>query len=216
MTTETTQDPDGSGYAEHVTDSLRAEIARLREEIEDQALDVVHLLHATGTDTTADAVTVIRARTRELEELRAAYACTTVDQRRLPPILVLSRSKAEAYTPRDSAEVCISIRSRTTLARRLSPSFAAILHCEFDDVAPDTDRAQNITRDEARRLVAFALQHRRATRLVIHCDAGASRSVSVAAALQAGLAGFQRCVNQSTYWRVRDAIDEATEGARDA
>lgn len=181
------------------------------EESSHQREHIADVLRLTGADTLYDAGNVLREWKRELQGMRAAVA--EQGERRLPSIVVLSRSLAEAYTPRDSREVCISIRSRGVPARTLSRDFAAVLHIEFDDVHPDTEHAQNIKRHEAKLLVEWVVQHRAASRLVIHCDAGASRSVSVAAALQAGFARYERCVNQGTYWLVRDAVD-AMPGAR--
>lgn len=99
-------------------------------------------------------------------------------------ILVLSRERAEAYTP-DPGEVCISITSPGAKVATLHPGWADVLRLEFaDDCWCDAPtRRVGMTRDHARRAVTFFGRHLDAPRIVVHCEAGVSRSVSMADAL---------------------------------
>lgn len=99
-------------------------------------------------------------------------------------ILVLSRERAEAYVP-DPGEVCISITSPGDRPANLHPDWYGVLRLSFaDDCWSDAgDRGIGITPDDADRAVVFVARNIDAPRIVIHCTAGVSRSVSMADAL---------------------------------
>jgi len=104
---------------------------------------------------------------------------------------VFGQYSAERYQPASGREVCISITARNDPSfgvgrAKLSGMFLDVLHLQFDDVAvgsADHERATSITPDEARKVVEFVNKHRDASRLVIHCFAGMSRSRSMASAI---------------------------------
>jgi hypothetical protein len=99
-------------------------------------------------------------------------------------IIVLSRERAEAYTP-DPGEVCISITSPGAKPAALHEDWHAVLRLQFaDDCWSDSaSRHVGITVRDADRAVAFFARFLDAPRFVIHCEAGVSRSVSMADAL---------------------------------
>lgn len=99
-------------------------------------------------------------------------------------ILVFSRERAEAYTP-DPGEVCISITSPGAKPAALHPDWYAVLRLEFaDDCWADAGTRQvGITTQHADLAVAFFARHLDAPKVIIHCEAGVSRSVSMADAL---------------------------------
>lgn len=99
-------------------------------------------------------------------------------------IIVLSRERAEAYKP-DPGEVCISITSPGGKVAALQPGWADVLRLQFaDDCWSDAPtRGVGITPADADRAVAFFAKHLSAPRVVVHCEAGVSRSVSMADAL---------------------------------
>lgn len=98
-------------------------------------------------------------------------------------VTALPRLMAEALTPPAGA-VCISITNPAQSPARLAPSWAAVLRLGFHD----TDRIGGgftaMTRQQARAVIAFATEHRTSP-IFVHCEAGASRSVGVAAFLAA-------------------------------
>lgn len=98
-------------------------------------------------------------------------------------ILVLSRERAEAYKP-DPGEVCISISSPGGKVAALHPGWTDVLRLQFaDDCWSDNRSGYGITEAQADRAVVFFARWRSAPRIVIHCEAGVSRSVSMADAL---------------------------------
>ncbi len=113
-------------------------------------------------------------------------------------LVVLSQSAAEKYTPSSNDEVCISIIAYGnthdgvgSTAATLSPQFKDVLRMQFDDRPDDHlddvyfDAAVEMTPEQADQIASFVIKHRDASRIVIHCWAGASRSRSTAAAIAA-------------------------------
>lgn len=107
--------------------------------------------------------------------------------RPFPRLLTMGLTEVGAFVagPRD---VCISINSpRSGEEAKLSANFRAVLRLRFDDLGgfdePYPAGAVQLSSDDADRIVAFAEEHRGAARMVVHCAAGASRSVAVALAL---------------------------------
>ena len=104
-----------------------------------------------------------------------------------PELLTMSLDEVAAFIagPNDA---CISITERGDAS--LSGNFAGVLRVHFADIPwPEyAQHEQQITAAIADQIVAFALHHRNARRLVIHCAAGASRSVSTAMSLSVHLA----------------------------
>lgn len=108
-------------------------------------------------------------------------------------IRALSRREAEEYSPSQDYEVCISIRSPEGSKSDLSPGFEAVLRLQFDDVNQTYRRRFErleeplplvpIQPTQALQIVSFYRKHRDCGVLVVHCEAGVSRSVGVARAL---------------------------------
>lgn len=107
-----------------------------------------------------------------------------------PTLLTMSREECATHIagPRD---VCISIRSssRGDLPP-ISPNYRAVLRLQFDDWpwadAPEESATRGfiqINEAIADDVIRFVRANLDATRLVVHCDVGASRSVSLAMAL---------------------------------
>lgn len=109
-----------------------------------------------------------------------------------PRVLIMSRDEAEQFIggPND---VCISIRSVGASPANLCSSWRDVLRLYFDDVAgydQVPDGAIDLSGEDAARVVEFALKHRDAERLVVHCEAGISRSVAIGLALSTEFAGY--------------------------
>lgn len=98
------------------------------------------------------------------------------------------RDKACNWIP-GADDVIISISDPGTI-RDLRPGWNAILRVQFYDYPwpdwPEFERATLQTED-ADRIAEFAIKHRAAKRLVVHCDAGISRSPAVAMAISVTL-----------------------------
>jgi predicted protein tyrosine phosphatase len=111
-------------------------------------------------------------------------------------VRILSRVKAQLHAPREY-EACISIVSPGQRPAALSSRFRDILRLEFHDLAgferPDgsyPEGAVQLSDADADRIAAFALAHRDAGLLVVHCEAGISRSVAVGLAISTELSRY--------------------------
>ena len=116
---------------------------------------------------------------------------------RFPKLLTMGWRDAERYEPGPN-DVCISIHDSGDSPARVSSRFRAVLTLEFDDLRftndEEADRAYieqlieerhaiEFTDEMADQAVAFVREHMDADRLVVHCAAGISRSVSLAQGL---------------------------------
>ena len=98
-------------------------------------------------------------------------------------VCVLSREAAERYKPR-GAEICISISDPEAPPAQLSTTFLAVLRLGFNDIVEAEQPGDILFGGEhAVAIVEFVEQWPQAERLVIHCQAGASRSPGVALGL---------------------------------
>ena len=141
-----------------------------------------------------------------------------------PQLMVLSREAVEAYAPVPGQKtVCISIVDPTAPLANLQMGYAACLRFKFHDLDPrdvpegtmtDVGMVEFMNEDAARTIVEFAVEHADADVLVIHCEAGISRSRSVAEALFDAFG--RRAPNQYVYrlildvfraWRERSGYD---------
>jgi predicted protein tyrosine phosphatase len=110
-------------------------------------------------------------------------------------ILVYSRRALEAAQPHDVPHIIISITSvatdRATL--RLNEHTLGVLRLAFPDYDTPTlafPESELFSEPQARSIWELVLAHRSSTkRIVVHCEAGISRSSAVAAALRHVLGG---------------------------
>jgi predicted protein tyrosine phosphatase len=108
---------------------------------------------------------------------------------------VYSRSAIEACRPHEVAHVIVSITSGPSDVARLRPGPACrgVLRLVFADAEAPSEQfpeAQLFSSEQAAQIWAFIQEHRAAVeRIVVHCDAGKSRSPAVAAALSRVLTG---------------------------
>jgi len=101
----------------------------------------------------------------------------------MPEFLVLSREEAERYEP-GKREICISIADPDADPARLSSRFAAVLRLNFTDIIQLGDPSDVLfSEDHARAIREFIEAWPDATRIVVHCHAGVSRSPGVALGL---------------------------------
>jgi predicted protein tyrosine phosphatase len=100
-----------------------------------------------------------------------------------PEFVVLSRGEAEHYEPRGK-EICISISDPEAQAARVSSRFAAVLRLNFDDVTERGEPSDILfAEDHAREIREFLEAWPNAERVMVHCNAGVSRSPGVALGL---------------------------------
>jgi predicted protein tyrosine phosphatase len=101
----------------------------------------------------------------------------------IPEFVVLSREDAEGYEPR-GREICISISDPDAQPARVSPRFAAVLRLNFDDVTERGEPSDILfAENHAREIRDFLEAWPSAERVMIHCNAGVSRSPGVALGL---------------------------------
>jgi len=100
-----------------------------------------------------------------------------------PEFIVLSREEAEAYEPRGQ-EICISISDPDALPADVSSRFAAVLRLNFDDVTERGEPSDILfAEDHAHEIRKFLDSWPGAERVMVHCNAGVSRSPGVALGL---------------------------------
>jgi predicted protein tyrosine phosphatase len=101
-----------------------------------------------------------------------------------PTVIVLSERAAQFYEP-TLREACISITGPTRPVPLLSDRFHAVLRIAFSDVTEQTDLPGYLLFNEhhAETILRFARGCHDLDRVVIHCQAGLSRSPGVAMAL---------------------------------
>ena len=104
-------------------------------------------------------------------------------RRQVPEFVVLSREEAELYEPRGK-EICISISDPDASPARVSSRFAAVLRLNFDDVIERGEPSDILfAEDHAREIREFLDAWPKAERVMVHCNAGVSRSPGVALVL---------------------------------
>jgi predicted protein tyrosine phosphatase len=104
-------------------------------------------------------------------------------KKRNPEFVVLSRDDAERYEPRER-EICISIADPDADPAELSSGFAAVLRLSFTDIIERGDPSDVLfSEDHAQAIREFMDAWPDATRIVVHCHAGVSRSPGVALGL---------------------------------
>ena len=104
-------------------------------------------------------------------------------RRQVPEFVVLSREEAELYEPRGK-EICISISDPDASPARVSSRFAAVLRLNFNDVVERGEPSDILfAEDHAREIREFLDAWPKAERVMVHCNAGVSRSPGVALGL---------------------------------
>jgi predicted protein tyrosine phosphatase len=104
-------------------------------------------------------------------------------KKQIPEFVVLSREEAERYEPGER-EICISIADPDAEPARLSSRFAAVLRLNFTDIIELGEPSDVLfSQDHARAIREFIGAWPGATRIVVHCHAGVSRSPGVALGL---------------------------------
>jgi len=106
-----------------------------------------------------------------------------VTRTQAPEFVVLSREAAEHYEPR-GREVCISIADPDAEPAQISNRFAAALRLHFNDVTERGEPSDILfCAEHARAIREFVKSWPSAERIVVHCNAGVSRSPGVALGL---------------------------------
>lgn len=102
-------------------------------------------------------------------------------------ITIMGRPEAERYTPAQSPAAMISIRDSCDVVRPANftrSRYAMVCRSYFDDCFEDEHDLTAITWQQAEEIARFIVKCKEAgiKELVVHCEAGMSRSVGVAAA----------------------------------
>lgn len=107
----------------------------------------------------------------------------------VPEILVLSRQRAVKYSRKEHPEqsIVISItdcsRGFPSIHKGDSANIRAILKLKFDDVTEDNNEYTAISMKQANKIVEFIKNYPDIDRIIVHCEAGVSRSAGCAAAI---------------------------------
>ncbi|MBX3206277.1 MAG: dual specificity protein phosphatase family protein [Labilithrix sp.] len=109
-------------------------------------------------------------------------------------LFVYSRRALEAVQPHEVPHVIVSITSGPEDVARIRSNAhcRGILRLSFPDAEAASDKFPEtalFSPEHARKIWDFVLRHRDVERIVVHCDAGISRSAAVAAALARVLKG---------------------------
>lgn len=139
--------------------------------------------------------------------------------RRFPQLLAMSMDECQKFIA-GQRDICISIQSsRIDHLAKLSGNFRAVLRLQFDDI-PWTDEPAipkecvQITPEMADTVIRFVAANLDAHRLVIHCEAGVSRSVSMACAISKCWTGKEWKPTWCRTWqRWRDTLGRANRVA---
>jgi predicted protein tyrosine phosphatase len=104
---------------------------------------------------------------------------------------VYSRGAIERLSPHDVPHVVVSITTTAEDVAKIpsAPSCRGVLRLSFPDLdVPLSDGPPLFCEEQAHAIWEFVLEHRpEVRRIVLHCDAGVSRSPAVAAAIARGL-----------------------------
>lgn len=104
-------------------------------------------------------------------------------KRLIPAFVVLSREEAERYEPGEQ-EICISISDPDAEPARISTRFAAVIRLHFNDIIERGELSDILfCADDARAIKALVSDWPDAARVMVHCNAGVSRSPGVALGL---------------------------------
>lgn len=140
---------------------------------------------------------------------------------------IYSRQAVEAMQPHDEAlHIIVSIRTPgdpKQVVLRTSKTTLAVVHLSFHDmdrVVPGEEEIEPelFQHEHAHQILGAVKAHPEAQRLIVHCDAGWSRSPAVAAALSKILLGdddyfFQRYhPNMLVYRRILEAYHGVENG----
>ena len=98
-------------------------------------------------------------------------------------IRIMSKNKAKKYSYKKNIPISfiVSIYSNGNIPCRFSnnQNIKFIKHWCFDDL----DDNRGITQMQAREIAKFVIQYQDIDTLIVHCDAGISRSAGIAAAI---------------------------------
>jgi predicted protein tyrosine phosphatase len=125
-------------------------------------------------------------------------------------VVTMSRNEIERYIP-GANEVCVSITSPGDERVRVHASFSEVHRVAFyDHPSANWHEVPGVfTPWQARGLVDFVARHLGAARCVIQCTVGASRSVSIAMALEnEGLALYDK----PAWWGKLTGKDDPANG----
>lgn len=116
---------------------------------------------------------------------------------------ILSRNKTEflSYNHIDEPVVIISITDIDSQPAQFAENeqIKAVLHLRFDDVDKEDSRA--MTTNDADIIVLFCSEWLPQTNLIVHCEAGISRSAGICAAIMKWYKGSDMAIFENKYYR---------------
>lgn len=139
-------------------------------------------------------------------------------------IQILNRKEAKkfSYEPHDFKTAIISItdtdKADVIFEKNEINRIRAILKLKFDDVERDSKDLHCITKDDAEKIVNFINKNKnKVDKIIVHCEAGVSRSAGVGAAIMKAINGDDwvvfnnptMCPNMKCYRTVLNAFQDA-------
>lgn len=117
---------------------------------------------------------------------------------------ILSRAKAVILSCKsmDMPCVIISITDPDSAPAKFhrNPQIKSVLRLSFEDVDADTDGA--MTKEDAEKIVFFVKRWKtKVPHIIVHCEAGISRSAGICAALMLWLTGSDQAVFDDLQYR---------------
>lgn len=139
-------------------------------------------------------------------------------------IRILNRKEAKkfSYEPHDFKTAIISItdtdKADVVFEKNETNGIRAVLKLKFDDVERDSKDLRCITKDDAEKIVKFINKNKnKVDKIIVHCEAGVSRSAGVGAAIMKAINGDDwvvfnnptMCPNMKCYRTVLNAFQDA-------
>ena len=117
---------------------------------------------------------------------------------------ILSRAKGDrlSYEPLETTCIVISVTDPDSAPAQFhrNPQIKSVLRLSFEDV--DTDTAGAMTKEDAERIVSFVKRWKtKVPQIIVHCEAGISRSAGICAALMLWLTGSDQAVFDDPQYR---------------
>lgn len=128
-------------------------------------------------------------------------------------ILVMNREKARKYSyeAHTHSSIIVSITDpeseRNRFCNRYDNRIRRILHIQFDDIDTEKDGYYPISDDDAIKITEFVKRYADCVdRIIVHCEAGVSRSAGCAAALMKYYFGNDFAIFDNPYYKPNSLV----------
>lgn len=125
----------------------------------------------------------------------------------MPEIIVMSRRDAIKYSHMENmkSSIIISItdynKSFPIIHKTTDNKILGILRLRFDDVTETDDNYTTINDEQAETIASFVKMNMNIEKIIVHCEAGISRSAGCAAAIMKYLKNDDTPIFNSSYYK---------------